>query len=81
MLGLETSGVIFWLVGFATMAAWASTWATAAAAAHVVASDYATYGYATAGDIGGFYDSTGLGFDALGEVVGICPPRPLEIIP
>jgi len=81
MLGLETSGVIFWLVGFATMAAWASTWAAAATAAHTVASDYATYGYATAGDIGGFYDLTGLGFDALGEVVGICPPRPFEIIP
>ena len=80
MLGFEISGVIFWLVGFATMAAWASTWAVAAAAAQTVASDFATYGYATAGDIGSFYDLTGLGFDTLGEVVGICPPRPLEII-
>jgi hypothetical protein len=81
MLGFEISGVIFWLVGFATMAAWASTWAAAAAAAQTVASDYATFGYTTTGDISSFYDLTGLGFDASGEVVGIYPPKPLEIIP
>jgi hypothetical protein len=75
-LALEISAIIFWLVGFATMAGWASKWADAAHAAHAAAGPYGS-----SEALVNFFTSTNdYGTDINGDNLGICHSSPELIL-